>query len=133
MPISAMKDSSLVAATLKAPNLDKFPGHLVKLEKYNDITGSLTGQWSTNQDPTNSTVKAHPLSPLPGTIRRRPIIATCREWRHDLVRIEQARSTAPGLESRRFPIPIELTYRGQLLSERSERCTLRPTWKSFPG
>src|SRR5262249_4848904 len=101
-------------ATMKS-NL-KIPGDLVKLEQYNEFTGTLAGQWQTNTY--RLELKAH-ADPIASTQLPPADIEVLARGDTNSVGIEQARSTAPGLEVA-ISDPVELTYRGQLLNERSE-------------
>ncbi len=102
-------------ATVKALNF-KIPGDLLKLDKYNDFTGSFTGEWKSNQYQLD--LKAH-AEPIAGAQLPPADIELMARGDTNSVQIEKARSTAPGLEIA-ISDPVQIDYRGQLLSERSE-------------
>jgi translocation and assembly module TamB len=103
-------------ATLKAPDF-KLPAELLKLEKYSEVTGSLNAEWQTNQYTVQFKAHAEPFVTAgdmpPGDI---DLAATGDTNR---IRIERAVSTLPGLQLT-VSQPLELSYEGKMLSERSE-------------
>ena len=104
-----------LTATIKAPDF-KLPGELVKLEKYSEVTGSLTGAWKTNAYSLELKAHAQPWSDSgmpPGDVD------LAARGDTNSVRVERAVSTIPGLQLA-VSDPIELSYRGQMLSERAE-------------
>lgn len=105
-----------LTATLQAPDF-KLPAELLKLEKYSEVTGSLTGNWRSNQYTLE--LKAH-VEPLASSEDLAPAdmdLAMLGDTHR--VRVERAVSTIPGLQLT-ISDPLELSYRGEMLSERSE-------------
>jgi translocation and assembly module TamB len=105
-----------LTATLKAPDF-KLPAELLKLEKYSEVTGSLNAEWKTNQYTLELKAHAEPFVSAgnmpPGDIDLSATGDTNR------VRIERAVSTLPGLQLT-VSQPLEVSYDGKMLSERSE-------------
>jgi translocation and assembly module TamB len=104
-----------LTATLKAPNF-KVPGELLKLDKYSEITGSLSGDWKTNFYTLQ--LKAHAQPIASATLPPGDVDLALRGDTNS-VRVEKAVSTIPGLQLV-VSDPIELSYRGTMLSERAE-------------
>jgi translocation and assembly module TamB len=105
-----------LSATLKAPSL-KITADTLKLKGYEDLSGSLSGEWKTN----NYTLsfKAH-AEPESGSSKRLPVdISLAAHGDTNSIYIEKALSTAPGLELS-ISQPMEFSYAGKLLSDRVE-------------
>ncbi|HEX7860497.1 MAG TPA: translocation/assembly module TamB domain-containing protein [Verrucomicrobiae bacterium] len=102
-------------ATLKAPGF-KLPGEMLKLDKYAEVSGSLNGEWKTNQYTVELKAHAEPLQSAtnmpPGDLE----IAARGDT--NSVRVERATSTIPGLELT-VTAPLELSYKGKMLSQES--------------
>jgi hypothetical protein len=103
-------------ATLKAPDF-KLPAEMLKMEKYSEVSGSLSGEWKTNQYTVELKAHAEPFVTA-GTMPPADIDVSAR-GDTDSVRIERAVSTLPGLQLI-VRQPLELSYAGKFLSERSE-------------
>lgn len=102
-------------ATLKAPSL-KIPADLLKLKNYEDLTGSVNGEWKTNSYTVRFKGHAEPI----GGAQLPPVdLALNASGNTNSIQIENALSTAPGLQLS-ISNPMELSYRGRLLSERAE-------------
>lgn len=104
------------SATLKAPGF-KLPADLLKLEKYSEITGSLNAEWKTNAYTVELTAHAEPLVSA-GEMPAGDIEISARGDTNSVF-IERAVSTIPGLKVS-VNAPLELSYKGKMLSERSE-------------
>lgn len=103
-------------ATLKAPDF-KLPAEWLKLEKYSEVTGTLTGEWKTNEYELELKAHAEPLVSA-GEMPPADMDLAARGDTNS-VRIERAVSTIPGLQLR-VSAPLEVSYKGRMLSERSE-------------
>lgn len=105
-----------VTATLKAPDF-KLPAELLKLEKYSEVTGSLMGEWKTNGYTVDLQAHAEPLVSA-GQMPPGDIEITARGDTNS-VRVEKAVSTIPGMQLT-VSEPLEISYKGKMLSERSQ-------------
>ncbi|HEV8543355.1 MAG TPA: hypothetical protein VGR78_13250, partial [Verrucomicrobiae bacterium] len=106
-----------LTATLKAPDL-KVPAELLKLKNYEDLTGSLSGEWKTNNYTLSLKAHAEPFAAMSGKLPPADInVALSGDTNR--VHIEKAFSTAPGLQLS-ISQPVDVSYRGRLLSERAE-------------
>ena len=105
-----------LTATLKAPDF-KLPAELLKLEKYSEVTGSLNAEWKTNRYTVE--LKAHAEPFVTASDMPPADIDLSATGDTNYVRIERAVSTLPGLQLS-VSQPLELSYEGKMLSERSE-------------
>ncbi|MGZ8919587.1 MAG: hypothetical protein ACXW3L_01255, partial [Limisphaerales bacterium] len=105
-----------VTATLKAQDF-KLPAELLKLEKYSEVTGSLTADWKTNEYTVDLKAHAEPLVSA-GQMPAADFEIAAR-GNTNRVRVERAVSTLPGLQLS-VSEPLEVSYKGRMLSERSE-------------
>jgi translocation and assembly module TamB len=105
-----------VNATLQAPDF-KLPADLLKLEKYSEVTGSLRVQWETNEYTLELKARAEPLVSA-GEIPAADVELSARGDTNSVM-IERAVSTIPGLQLT-VSSPLEVSYEGKMLSERSE-------------
>ena len=105
-----------VTGNLKAPDF-KLSAELFKLEGYSEVTGTASGKWETNQYTLD--LKAH-AEPETSTANLPPAdVDLSVRGDTNSVKVERAVSTVPGLQLT-VSDPLELSYRGKLLSERSE-------------
>jgi translocation and assembly module TamB len=95
----------------------KLPAELLKLEKYQEVTGSLTGEWSSNRYTVSLNARAEPF----GDVGGRPVVDIELEASGDTnrARVEKLLSTAPGLKLA-LSQPVEVDYAGRMLSGSSE-------------
>jgi translocation and assembly module TamB len=105
-----------VRAKLSAPEFHLSPA-LLKLPGYQEITGNLTANWKTNSYALN--LKAHAEAMASSSNFPPADIELIASGNTNQVRIEHALSTAPGLKVT-ISEPLSLTYKGEMLSERSE-------------
>jgi translocation and assembly module TamB len=105
-----------VTGSLKASDF-KLSADLFKMEGYSDVTGTAIGKWETNQYTLD--LKAH-VEPETSSANLPPAdVELVAQGDTNSVRVERAVSTVPGLQLT-LSDPLELSYRGKLLSERSE-------------
>ncbi len=106
-----------IRAKLNAPEFHVSPKPL-KLPQYRDITGNFNATWNTNTYSLNLKSHADPLSSAVTNFPAADVeLAASGDTNH--IRIDRASSTAPGLKLS-ISAPVELTYKGEMLSERSE-------------
>ncbi len=100
-------------ATLNWPDL-RVPGKLLKLESYRELSGSAAGEWRAGAFQLRLAAHADAVGAFP------PIdVQLLARGNADSATIEQARSTLPGWEVA-MTEPIQISYGGRLLSDRSE-------------
>ncbi len=104
-----------LTANLKAPSF-KLPGELLKLDKYSEVSGSLSGEWFTNYYTVEVKAHAEPLA----SVTNMPAgdLELVARGDTNSVHVEKAVSTIPGLQLV-VSDPIEISYRGRMLSERA--------------
>jgi translocation and assembly module TamB len=105
-----------LTATLKAPEF-KLPGDLVKLDRYSEVSGSLMGEWKTNQYSVELKAHAEPLFTATNTPPADIEISATGDT--NSMHVQRAVSTVPGLQLT-VNQPLEISYQGRMLSERSE-------------
>ena len=105
-----------LTATLRAPEF-KLPGDLLKLDRYSEVSGSLMGEWKTNQYSVELKAHAEPLFTATNTPAADIEISATGDT--NSVHVQRAVSTLPGLQLT-VNQPLEISYRGRMLSERSE-------------
>src|SRR5687767_8983656 len=103
-------------ATLKAPEF-KLPGELLKLDRYAEVTGSIAGEWKTNQYSVEIKAHAEPIFTATNTPPADIEISATGDT--NSVHVQRAVSTLPGLKLT-VNEPLEISYRGRMLSERSQ-------------
>ncbi|MGN6387573.1 MAG: translocation/assembly module TamB domain-containing protein [Verrucomicrobiota bacterium] len=107
------RDSNLpLRATLSAPEFH-LPAKYLKLQGYNEFTGSLLAKWRTNQFTVD--LKGH-ADPFGGTQLPPADIQLTAKGDTNRFTVEKALSTAPGIELS-ISEPFEADYKGELLSE----------------
>ena len=102
-------------ATLRSEDFN-LPAELVKLERYQNLTGDLTAKWEDDSYTFNLQAHAEPL----GSATNLPPVDIVLGAAGDTnsVRVEELSAMAPGLRLS-ASAPIEVNYQGRLLSERS--------------
>jgi translocation and assembly module TamB len=105
------------SADVKASNL-QFPGELLKLDDYEQVTGNLSATWKTNRYTVKATAHGEPSS---GSARQLPPVDLnlTAEGDTNVVTIQRLKAESPGLNLA-LQNPVEVSLKGKLLSSNAQ-------------